>query len=52
MPRYVTHLKTPWEPARAFEYLVDLEHFADWDPGVTRRPGWASRRRASALSTT
>ena len=36
MPRYVTHVKTPWEPARAFEYLVDLEHFADWDPGVTK----------------
>jgi hypothetical protein len=26
---------------RAYEFMVDLEHFADWDPGVTgaRRVG-------------
>ncbi len=36
MPRYTTSVRTPWSAARAFEYLSDLEHFADWDPGVKR----------------
>lgn len=36
MPHYTTSVRTPWSAARAFEYLSDLEHFADWDPGVKR----------------
>ncbi len=36
MPRYTASVRTPWSAARAFEYLSDLEHFADWDPGVKR----------------
>ncbi len=36
MPRYVTEVRTPWSAERAFAYLADLEHFADWDPGVKR----------------
>ena len=36
MPRYSTTVRTPWSSQRAFEYLSDLEHFADWDPGVKR----------------
>ena len=35
MPRYVTSVLTPWPDDRAFEYLADLEHFVDWDPGVS-----------------
>jgi len=36
MPHYRTAVRTPWPPQRAFDYLSDLEHFADWDPGVKR----------------
>jgi len=36
MPRYETSVASPWSIERAFHYLADLEHFADWDPGVTR----------------
>jgi len=36
MPHYTTSVRTPWSADRAFEYLSDLEHFADWDPGVKR----------------
>jgi hypothetical protein len=34
MPRYQTTVRSPWAAADSFEYLLDLEHFADWDPGV------------------
>jgi carbon monoxide dehydrogenase subunit G len=36
MPHYRATVRSPWSPERAFEYLIDLEHFADWDPGVKR----------------
>lgn len=36
MPHYRTTVRTPWSQQRAFDYLADLEHFADWDPGVKR----------------
>ncbi len=36
MPHYRTTVHTPWTAPQAFEYLSDLEHFADWDPGVKR----------------
>lgn len=36
MPHYTTSVRTPWSADRAFEYLSDLEHFAEWDPGVKR----------------
>ena len=36
MPKYQTVVLTPWSPDRAFAYLSDLCHFADWDPGVKR----------------
>ncbi|MEO6468511.1 MAG: SRPBCC family protein [Acidimicrobiia bacterium] len=36
MARYETTIHTPWSPDRAFEYMSDLRHFADWDPGVKR----------------
>lgn len=36
MPKYQTVVLTPWSPDRAFAYLSDLGHFADWDPGVKR----------------
>ena len=36
MPHYRTTVDTPWSPQRAFDYLSDLEHFAEWDPGVKR----------------
>lgn len=34
MPHYRTIVHSPWPADRAFEYLSDLENFADWDPGV------------------
>lgn len=36
MPKYRTTVGSSWTAERAFEYLLDLEHFADWDPGVKR----------------
>lgn len=36
MAHYRTTVDTPWSPQRAFGYLSDLEHFAEWDPGVKR----------------
>lgn len=36
MPRYTTSVRTPWAPARAFEYMADLENFDEWDPGTKR----------------
>lgn len=36
MPHYRTTVQTPWSPQRAFDYLSDLENFAEWDPGVKR----------------
>lgn len=36
MPHYRTTVDTPWSQQRAFGYLSDLEHFAEWDPGVKR----------------
>ncbi len=36
MANYRTSVRTPWSAQRAFEYLSDLEHFAQWDPGVKR----------------
>ena len=36
MARYQTRVRSLWTARRAFEYLCDLEHFADWDPGVRR----------------
>ena len=36
MARYETTIHTPWSADRAFEYMADLRHFADWDPGVKR----------------
>jgi len=34
MPHYETRVRSPWPAERAFEYMCDLEHFAEWDPGV------------------
>ena len=34
MARYVTKVRTPWSPERAFAYMADLRNFANWDPGV------------------
>jgi len=36
MPHYRTSVETPWAPERAFDYLSDLAHFEEWDPGVKR----------------
>ena len=36
MPHYRTAVRTPWSSKRAFDYLSDLEHFGEWDPGVKR----------------
>jgi hypothetical protein len=34
VPRYVTRVRTPWAPDRAFTYMADLENFDEWDPGT------------------
>ncbi len=36
MAHYAMSLDTPWSAERAFKYLADLAHFADWDPGVKK----------------
>ena len=36
MARYVTIVRTPWSPEKAFAYMADLRNFANWDPGVRR----------------
>jgi hypothetical protein len=50
MIRYRACIRTPWSPARAFEYLEDLEHFADWDPSVTRARPVPDEERGSRPS--
>jgi carbon monoxide dehydrogenase subunit G len=42
MAHYQVSIRSSWSVAEAFEYMADLEHFADWDPGVkgvVRAPG-------------
>jgi carbon monoxide dehydrogenase subunit G len=36
MAHYRATVHAPWSVERAFEYMADLEHFAEWDPGVKR----------------
>jgi carbon monoxide dehydrogenase subunit G len=36
MARYVTSVSTPLSPQAAFDYMADVRHFAEWDPGVVR----------------
>jgi hypothetical protein len=36
MPRNLATVRSPWTADRAFDYLADLEHFAEWDPGTVR----------------
>ena len=36
MAHYQVSIRSPWSAAEAFDYMADLEHFADWDPGVKR----------------
>ena len=34
MAHYRTTVLTPWSQEKAFDYLSDLAHFSEWDPGV------------------
>lgn len=36
MATYVTTIATPRSPQDAFDYMADLRHFAEWDPGIER----------------
>lgn len=36
MARYTVSIRTPLRPEAAFDYMADLRHFADWDPGVKK----------------
>ena len=36
MPRFQATVRSPWPASRAYRYLADLEHFAEWDPGTER----------------
>jgi carbon monoxide dehydrogenase subunit G len=36
MARYVTKVRTQRLPAEVFDYMADLRHFRDWDPGVKK----------------
>lgn len=36
MAHYQVSIRSPWSATEAFDYMADLEHFADWDPGVKR----------------
>ena len=35
MARYVVQIQSPRSPESAFDYMADLDNFAEWDPGVT-----------------
>ncbi len=34
MARYVTTVKTAWDPETAYAYLAEFSNVAEWDPGV------------------
>jgi hypothetical protein len=36
MPHFQATVRSPWTAERTFEYLADLEHFAEWDPGTVK----------------
>ncbi len=36
MPHVRAAVRSPWSAVHAFEYLADLEHFAEWDPGTVK----------------
>jgi hypothetical protein len=36
MARYVTSVPTRLSADAAFAYMSDMEHFSEWDPGITR----------------
>lgn len=36
MARYVTAVRTPLSVEEAFQYLADVTHFQEWDPGVKK----------------
>lgn len=36
MARYVTTVRSPWDPEVALAWMADLRNFATWDPGVKR----------------
>jgi len=36
MARYVTKVRTQRPAAEVFDYMADLRHFRDWDPGVKK----------------
>lgn len=35
MAHYVTRVETSLSPDDAFDYMVDLRNFSEWDPGVS-----------------
>lgn len=35
MAKYVTTIESPLAPDAAFDYMVDLRNFAEWDEGVS-----------------
>lgn len=35
MATYITSIRSPLAAEKAFDYVADVEHFAEWDPGVT-----------------
>jgi hypothetical protein len=36
MPHFRASVRSPWSAEHAFDYLADLEHFAEWDPGTVK----------------
>lgn len=34
MAHYQCRVQTPWSPSDAFAYMVDVQNFEHWDPGV------------------
>lgn len=35
MAHYITSVETSMSAGEAFDYMADLRHFAEWDPGVS-----------------
>jgi hypothetical protein len=45
MARVIKTIRTAWNPERAFAYMSDFSHSAEWDPGVVA----ATRRDADDI---
>ena len=48
MTQYEIRVETPWPAERAFDYLIDLSNFDEWDPGTKSAAPWTTALHARA----